>query len=527
MGTSTTDKNPFTEANKKDDIEVPITTVPYEIFMSEYERGLLSLAIRNLNCLTELRQKATVDYFLYPPHKIIYTALSQLSEEPDIDHIDLETLLVECKKLGISNSGVTLEYLVLLTQGGSDVQNFQFYLTKVKNAYLKFALSKQIQSANVQVLNNAKDTEKSLSGEELLSNLTDEVSKLATFHGIREEAIDFAARAEDFVLERASNPTDVMGLRTGFPTLDDAINGLMPGTLTIIAGMQKAGKSTVLLNIVDYVAIESANPTPVLIISTEMYTDEDISRTIALRSLIEERKIINGVAYNDPELKPVIDKCLEQIKKSKIYHLYLPDFNIQKICNIIYHYKLKYGIGLAIFDYIKAPTAENGMVDKREDQILGDVTTALKNVAGKLNIPVLTACQINTRTGRVADSDRIGRYANTLIEFRPKTIEELESQDFYKHGTHWLRIFTTRAGGNCKIPIRFWKKCLKLQEAEEFISEEDEQDTQTSELLTTPDEWKKLCNDTFKIEKVEEVLGEADAKDLMDSQSMLEDDPYF
>jgi len=515
------DRNRFVKIDRPREMDYP----PYEDFMSEYERGLVSLAIKNQDSLTEIQQKITVDYFLYPPHKVIFAALNSLVSNNNINSIDTESLLIECKALGLDQTGTPNDYLAILSQGGADRDNLDFYLEKVTNSYLKYSLAIKVVDSYKKILQNSQDSENNFSGEELIDNLNTEVSALQSFHGKETEAVSFADRVEEFVLERASNPQEVMGLKTGFPSLDAAINGLMPGTLTIIAGMAKAGKSTAMLNMVDYIAIESDDPRPILLISTEMYTDEDIARTIAMRCLIEERKIINGIAYNDPSLKPVLDKAIAQIQKSKIYHKYMPEFNAAKVCNMIYHYKLKHNIELAVFDYIKLSTmaGSSELADKREDQTLGEITTALKNIAGKLKIPVLTGCQINTRSGRIADSDRLIRYANTVIEFKPKTMEELQSHDFYTHGTHWLEVKTTRAGGNGKIPIRFWKKCLKLNEAEP-IEESQEQVDNNIALLTTPTEYSDLKNNAYKISKVLEASQQVDASDMSIGE---EENPNF
>ena len=497
-------------------------TVNFDDFMSEYERGLLSLALKDMSALTMLQQKVTIDYFLYPPHKIIYAALTNLIKDPSITKIDLETLYIEVNKLGFQKSGVNPEYLALLAEGGYDQENFDFYYNKVKNAFLKFALSKRIDRAKDLIIKNSSDGASSLSGEELIEKISTDLSNLYTFHGKEEDIFSFGDKAEQFVLEKAANPQDVLGLRTGFPTLDAQINGLMSGTLTVIAGVAKAGKSTVLLNIADYVAIESDNPVPVLFISTEMGDEEDLAREIALRSLLPERSITNGTAYNDPKQAKVLDRAIKQIKNSKIMHVYMPDFNASKVCNLIHHAKLKYNIGLAIFDYIKMSTTGDDARDKREDQVLGDITTALKNCAGKLNIPILTGCQVNNRTGKVADSDRIIRYCNILLEFKAKSLKELESQNFYTHGTHWLKVRVTRSGGNCSIPIRFWKKCSKMQEAEP-LDQGDDNELETMELLTTPDEWVKLKEEQFKVNAVSESIKQIDSDDILNDI----EDKYF
>lgn len=487
-------------------------------FSSEYERGLLALVIRHADLFTDLNQKITADHFLYLPNKIIYTALCSLINNPKIKNIDIESLIIEVNKLDYISIGGSIEYLTIVSESGFDRENYEFYYSKVNDAYIKYKLAVITSYANSLIDKNAKDSENSLSSEDLLANITESISKLATFKGREDEGKVLGEVVRDFVITRADNATDVRGLRTGLPHLDQAINGLLPGNLIIIAGVAKAGKSTVLANIVDYIAIESGiiakergepDPTvPVLMISTEMNWEEDLGRLLAMRTGEEERLISNGLAYKDKLLRKKVNKAIEQIENSKIYHVYLPDFNATKVCNIITHYKTKYDIKLAVFDYIKLDTV--GTTDKREDQILGDLTTALKNTAGKLWIPILTACQINSRTNRVADSDRIERYCNSLIYFMPKTMEELQQQDFKKHGTHWLYVHRNRSGGNSKIPVRFFKKSFNISEAEPF---ESDQLNEESLLLTTPTEFARLQEEHFRIKAVTNIISQKDIKE--------------
>jgi replicative DNA helicase len=505
----------------------------YELFASEYERGVLSLAYRHIDVLTGLQQRITSEYFLYPPNKIVYIALSTLMKEKSINKIDLETLYVECTKLGLNKTGVDASYLGIITQGGYDKENLEFYIQKVEDAFLKYSLHKTLESSYNTLLKNRQDGENFLNAETLINNTSANLSNLISFTGKAIEGVSFAKRARPYVMEAAENPTDVKGIRTGFNTLDKTINGLMPGSLTIIAGVAKAGKSTVLLNIADYVSIqgnieEPENPDkvlqpkiPVLFISTEMYSDEDLSRQLAIRTLLEERGICNGTLFQDDKYKDILLKGVEQVESAdSMYHVFLPDFSIAKVCSLIYQYKLKYNIGLAIFDYIKMSTSGDDTKDKKEYQVLGDITTELKNLAGKLHIPILSACQINSRSRLVADSDRIIRYCNNLIVFSRKEDEELEQQNFYKHGTHWLDVKVARSAGNNRIPIRFWKKCCKMQEAEPYIGEGD-QETSTEYELTTPGEWERLKNEYFKVDVVSSAVGSTDNKELLEDDDDL------
>jgi replicative DNA helicase len=463
-------------------------------YMSEYERPLLTVALKDPLRLAQLRHKITDDHFLFLPNKIIYKSLCMLTENPEIENVDLTTLHIECNKSGFESSGVGPQYLMLLDQGVADDGNFGFYLNKVEDAYRKYKLDVTLRQSLTKVEKNAKEglTDSEVTGKNLIDQTVASVTKLNLESSLDEESISVAERALPYVEERASGENIIKGLPTGFSSLDKSLNGLLPGTLTVVGGRAKDGKSTMLMNIVEHLGVAAPDkdfdPVPILIISTEMYTDEDISRLIAINSYVEERKIANGLAWNDGNVRPVLESSLKNIRNAKIYHRYMPSFNAEEVCSLISYHRLRYGIELAVFDYIKMET-KNASSDKREDQILGDITNALKMSAGKLEIPVLTACQINTRSDRIADSDRIARYADAIVEFRPKDEDDLEvQQPVSQYGTHWITITFCRRGAKKRIPVSFYKPCLKMIEAEYFTEEEEarEGSISLSDSLTTP-----------------------------------------
>jgi len=488
------------------------TKADYELFLSPYERGLLSLLIKKPDLFSSFKQTGNVDFFLFPPHRIIYNALSNLYSSPNIHSIDFQVLSSECTSLNLKNSGVGQDYLMILTEGGSDKENYDYYFSRVQSSYLKHTLAENLRENYSRLVSNAADEENNKSGGELVQETNNSLASLLSFQSGGEEGTLFASFIDAYIEDRKNNPVEVRGLRTGFGQLDKAINGLMPGTLTIFGGVAGGGKSTALLNIADYLAHESKNPMPVLYISTEMSKEEDLSRLIAIRSLYPERGIANGTLLNDPKREAVFQKAFDQIKGGKLIHIYAPQFNAATICNYIYYYKIKYNIGAAIFDYIKLETAGN-LRDAREDQILGDLTDSLKQTAGKLGIPVIAGCQINTRSNRVADSDRIIRYCNNLIEIWEQSTEEIEDHgDVHKYGTHWFKIRKARSGPKDWIPIRFWKHCIKMVEAELYRAP-DEGDL-PRDMLTTPEEYDEIQAKAFSVGVVASVSNTRDLYDL-------------
>ena len=97
-------------------------------------------------------------------------------------------------------------------------------------------------------------------------------------------------------------------------------------------------------------------------------------------------------------------------------------------------YKSKYNIQALFFDYIKVPASQGSSLQQiKEYQALGFFTSTLKDIAGKLKIPVYSAVQENRNdekgteksAGNVAGSDRILQLATKLMFLYAKSEEQI------------------------------------------------------------------------------------------------------
>ena len=157
-------------------------------------------------------------------------------------------------------------------------------------------------------------------------------------------------------------------------------------------------------------------------------------------------------------------------------------------------YKTKIDIKLAVFDYIKLPSNAD-MKNQKEYQILGDITTRLKDLASILDVPILVAVQVN-REGRVADSDKIERYGDVLMEFTYRSDEELKKVDYRReYGQYKLVVRASRRGGETPdegIGIDFKKSIMVLEESREqmidYSSLKFEEDEEYYEELEVKEE---------------------------------------
>jgi len=426
------------------------------------ERALLSYCFKDMDSFYDLVGKMTAGDFLHSDHSTLFTLLGALSKQ-DVRAFDLPMVVNTAQQMfgGLDSIG-GIGYLQSINEMRVDRSNHEIYLQNVLEASTKYKLYYTIADDLKKIEQNAKDGSTS---EELIGSIERKILDLSTESMAIREPRNLADGLRELIEERMANPVKQMGLSTGFPILDKQIDGLVPGTLNIISARPKMGKSTFLSNIAAYVSYIADPAISVLYIDTEMPFDQWRDRIVASLTDIKERSIKHG-GYSQEDYQK-IQTAIALTESGKLFHEFMPGYTIDKLTALYKKYKLKHDIGLMIFDYIKEPDSSSIERNRKEYQVLGDVTTKLKDLAGSLNIPCLTAVQIN-RKGSVADSDRIIRYADTIMEWMYKTEEEQEIKGD-AGGQYKLVVRETRRGGMTPeqgIGYLFKKSTLTVKEAE-------------------------------------------------------------
>jgi len=202
---------------------------------------------------------------------------------------------------------------------------------------------------------------------------------------------------------------------------------------------------------------------PVLYIDTELTFSEWQTRAIAKLSKVKERDVKHG-GWNEEQLRR-IQYAGKSMEEGRFYHKYMPGYSVEKVVALCKKYKIKEDIGLIIFDYIKEPDLSTADANRKEHQLLGDITTKLKDLAGILDVPVLTAVQLN-RNNDIADSDRIARYGDIIAMWGTRTEDE-RAMGGTECGNYKLHITDTRRGGSTMsegIGYWFFKEYLDIKE---------------------------------------------------------------
>jgi len=423
------------------------------------ERALLAYCINSVDFFYVVSATINESDFLLDDHRLLFIILSSLIKN-NVAKLDSHMILNEAERNGVLKNIGGYEYVYAISCMELDKNNLTYYIDRVLDSSVKYKLYLNL----TYNLNNISDVAKddTTTAVDLITNAQTDVMGVSLTSKDKDEPTDLSEGVYEYLEERKDNPVSFCGLDIGFPILTRLIDGLVPGTLHIVSARPKVGKSTMLAKVASHVAYDLR--IPVLIVDTEMSFEQFRPRVLAMLSGVDERKIKHG-GYTDKEYENLL-VAAAILNKGKLFHEYAPGYVLNKIVALYRKYKIKEKIGFAVFDYLKVP-ASMDFKGKQEHQLLGDITTALKDSAGELDIPFFAAAQVS-REGLIADSDKILRYADVLMQFMLKSEDEIVDGGI-RSGTHKLVVTDSRRGGTTPlegIGFTFKKTSLQLSEAE-------------------------------------------------------------
>lgn len=208
----------------------------------------------------------------------------------------------------------------------------------------------------------------------------------------------------------------------------------------VIAAREKRGKSMFLMNCAVDLLKKGKK---VLVIDTELDTKLYFMRLLSNLSGVEFSRIRDGNYDFEDAIR--IDKAKEMLKEFPLTHVYRPAIDDDQLISITRKHMHKYGLDVLILDYLKGNTSY--FLDAYQNSaVLGKTMDTLKNyIAGELNLYVLTAVQA-TRTGEIADSQKIIRNCSGLLYLERKTPEQIQADGGLEYGNMTLNVRANRNG---------------------------------------------------------------------------------
>lgn len=388
--------------------------------------NLLGSICNEPRLLIDNNVKLEKEDFVLQFHKIVFVALnniiSEVGTEKPISSFDVDTFLKNYERYyQVWKDSKGLDYLqACIDNANSATFNLNYQVVK-KMSLLRMFKSKGfsldgIYDYTTTDLNKfAKQQEQlaKMSLDDIVSyfdNLSQNIKdKVRTWQN-GSNSFQAGDGLEDFIQSIQTNPLYGLGFNDGY--LNTLTGGMQLGKFFLRSMATGRGKTR--LGIMDLLKVSSyeiydvhtgkwyQNPTPQpsLFISTELEKDEIDLIILSAVTKLQPDTIRSG-NYSAEE-KERLNRGVQALKKSPLYFVELPEFSISDVTNIIDNYVLNHDCQYVVFDYIQmnaklARTTREAFKDSglRDDQILLELATELKNIANRRHIYIMSATQLN------------------------------------------------------------------------------------------------------------------------------------
>lgn len=206
-----------------------------------------------------------------------------------------------------------------------------------------------------------------------------------------------------------ATPDHLIGLSTGFESLDGILGGLVEGTLVTIGGRTGMGKTAFAFNLLRNLAIEKNIPS--LYISLESTEQLCTNILIACTLNIKYRGLLGGQLVAEEWEK--LDKGVSGIVNSPIYLDTKSTYTIDDICKTVEEAVQEHQVKVVFIDYLQLIFAKTGFTENRYLE-LNYITRKLKALAKEFNITIVLLSQLN----RNAEDDKRFEHRPVLTDLR-------------------------------------------------------------------------------------------------------------
>jgi len=351
---------------------------PHSIDAEESVLGSILLSSDAANVALE---KLHVDDFYKPAHQRIFEVIRQLfdANEP----IDAVTVSEGLSRDGSLDRMGGIEALTRLIDSVPSTSNVEYYAGIVE----EHALRRRLMRVGGDIGLIAGRT------QEPIAEVVDQAEQ-AVFAVAERRVGDGLQNIDDLLgpaIEQAEelqrSGADVTGISTGYRDLDRKLTGLHPTNLLILAARPGMGKTSLMLNIAQNVALAGNT---VAIFSLEMSREEIVTRMLCANGRIDSQKLRTGRLTESDFTK--LSNAAGALYKQNIFVDDSPGLTVTEIRAKSRRLRRRPGLDLIVVDYIQLM---NGSGQENRQQEIAMISRSLKSLARELNVPIIALSQLN------------------------------------------------------------------------------------------------------------------------------------
>lgn len=194
---------------------------------------------------------------------------------------------------------------------------------------------------------------------------------------------------------------DARGVATGYVDFDRMSKGLKRGEMVVVAARPSMGKTSLMMNMVEHVAVDQKVPT--LVFSCEMMAEQIVERLVFSRARFDASKVARGFSPKKEELLR-LQRAGKEIAESPLFIDDTAGLMIDTLRAKARRRMRENGIGLIAIDYLQLLRSSSKQAANSREREIGEISAGIKGLAKELNIPILVLAQLNRgpegRTGK-------------------------------------------------------------------------------------------------------------------------------
>ena len=347
----------------------------------QLETSVLGICLVYPDTINSVRLKP--EMFYDDKHKKIFTAMIEVSSKGACDMI---TVAEQLRKTGQLEYAGGFMYLTKLTE--------QIFSDKQAEQYALLIKEKYLLREYIRISYEISDKAYMEDISDVIEHAENSLFKLSDFTQSKESrqisaCIDELLKDVELIFTKQKS---LIGIPSGYTSLDRKTGGWQPGNLIIIAGRPSMGKTALALAL----SLNTASLNhPVGLFSLEMSDSEIAARFLSSVSGYSNVQIRNAEIINLEEVA---------LKSNDIAGLPIiiddtPGLSLMELRSKVKKMILKHGVELVIVDYLQLMTAEAG----NREQEVATISRGLKGIAKEFNIPVIALSQLNREVENRAD----------------------------------------------------------------------------------------------------------------------------
>ena len=350
----------------------------------EAEQAVLGSMLIDARCVPEVIELLKPeDFYLRQNREIYETIYSMFNYSMTIDPV---TVLDHMRQNGVYNENTSRNYVLQLMEITPTAANVKEYagIVRDKSLLRRIAETAGALTALVQ--------EGTGTAQEILEAAEQRIYAIRQGRNVQglEHISSVILSVYERLAELAASDKAVPGLSTGLPDVDMAISGLNKSDLILLAARPGMGKTSFALNLLLHAGKFSGKT--VVFFSLEMSREQLCMRLIAGESFVDNKKLVTG-RLNEEDWGRIA-AASAALNKTQIL---IDDNPSLSVADMNAKCRRVDNLGLVVIDYLQLMTSAGGSVrqgDNRQ-QVVSDISRALKIMAKELNVPVLCLSQLS------------------------------------------------------------------------------------------------------------------------------------